>query len=816
MKTLNNLLKSVVPYSVVETSWKRFTHGNQTGEGFATVYRQLPWEGWKVLDRGSECTWSFDDEFDFFPIQPKKTYDIGNDERWYKEVTCSATRYLSKGELIETATANLYIYEQPVEGQDFQGREEALQRLKNFWLSESPPLVWVHGQPAIGKTSLIYNVARECPTSEVKVVYCNLEWLKNSPQKLGEFLTAIAVSINKVQELPSPHEISKDLLEIPSNFQMYLEEVESHLQGNLIIILDNIDRLLSPTSQENTSVYANWLTFLLECASSKISFTLVSSHSPERMHSHFPALNLLTSGGIASIEIGFLSRGESDKLLTRIKKYTPEALIRIYNLTNGHPFLLQIIGNSLAHYNKNDIFTLEQVNNLLKKNDLFILGSWYFNRLYSKPYCSEEGQKILRVLSATKEGYTSGELSQSSLIEADYQLRELRELGIVQQRENKWYIKVELLRLKLQSHPKERNPYSPNAVAVREQFQGREDVLQQLKELWIGEEVQSTLIYGQRRIGKSSLIHNAAHRFNAEVKIAYLNLQILGSPNSEEQAVSEFLLAITDSIAEVTAIKPPLDKEMLEQPYEAFRSYLAIVEEQLKESLIIALDEFESLPILIREGKLPDTFPDYLQECISAKIGFVVIAGHSPEEMFRTYLKNFFDKLISIQIKGFLSLKETRAVLTQFRDYTDEVSGKIHQLTHGQPLLVQIIGFMLTSRYPKVELFTYKQLEEILTEGKIFDLGSGYFSLLWSKISSCLAFQKVIVSLADEKEGLTSEELRIKLDAITRDISDNLLSSSLTILEEKEIIENKQEKWMIAVELFRIWLLGEKPHHKPG
>lgn len=413
-----------------------------------------------------------------------------------------------------------------------------------------------------------------------------------------------------------------------------------------------------------------------------------------------------------------------------------------------------------------------------------------------------------------KEGYTSTELNQSSLLEVDCQLRELQNIGIVQQKENRWYLNAELLRLNMQHQFKEANPYRPNSVVTKDNFKGREEALIRLKEFWTREKVQSTLIYGQRRTGKTSLVRNAAYNFYPKVIVADFNLQILGSLNSEGQMVGEFLLGIADSIQEATAIKPPSDKEILEQPYEAFRGYLATLEEQLQSNLIITLNEFEKLQIWIREEKIPETFTDYLAECISSKTGFAVIAGHSPEKMFRTYFKNFFDKLVPIQVRGFLSLEETRTVLTQFRHYTDDVVEKIYQLTNGQPLLVQTIGFQLVSRYPKVRFFTGKHLDEVFAEGKILNSGATYFRFLWRKASDCLAFQKITVILSSEPEGLTYEELRTKLDAITRDISDNLLSSSLDILEESEIIVNREERWVIAIELFRLWILQEKPHYE--
>jgi hypothetical protein len=55
------------------------------------------------------------------------------------------------------------------------------------------------------------------------------------------------------------------------------------------------------------------------------------------------------------------------------------------------------------------------------------------------------------------------------------------------------------------------NPYVVGDPVQGNLFVGREDVLRQLEELWvIGHHLQSVVLYGHRRMGKTSILLNAA------------------------------------------------------------------------------------------------------------------------------------------------------------------------------------------------------------------------------------------------------------------------------------------------------------------
>ncbi|MFM6023519.1 MAG: ATP-binding protein, partial [Dolichospermum sp.] len=73
------------------------------------------------------------------------------------------------------------------------------------------------------------------------------------------------------------------------------------------------------------------------------------------------------------------------------------------------------------------------------------------------------------------------------------------------------------------------NPYVIGDPVMGNLFIGREDIIRQLEELWLrGIQLQSVVIYGHRRMGKTSILLNAANSLDNQVKVVYVNLLKLG------------------------------------------------------------------------------------------------------------------------------------------------------------------------------------------------------------------------------------------------------------------------------------------------
>ena len=116
------------------------------------------------------------------------------------------------------------------------------------------------------------------------------------------------------------------------------------------------------------------------------------------------------------------------------------------------------------------------------------------------------------------------------------------------------------------------NPYIIGDPVEGNLFVGREDIMRQLEELWVtGHHLQSVVIYGHRRMGKTSILLNAARCLGEGVKVAYVNLLNVGD---SPQGVGEVLITICDGISEAVNLPPPNDADLLNLPYPIFKRYL--------------------------------------------------------------------------------------------------------------------------------------------------------------------------------------------------------------------------------------------------
>ncbi|MEH2451130.1 ATP-binding protein, partial [Nostoc sp.] len=318
------------------------------------------------------------------------------------------------------------------------------------------------------------------------------------------------------------------------------------------------------------------------------------------------------------------------------------------------------------------------------------------------------------------------------------------------------------------------NPYIVGDPVQGHLFVGREDIIRQLEELWVmGNQLQSVVLYGHRRMGKTSILLNAANCLGSQIQLAYVNLLRLGD---SPQGVGEVLMAICDEISQTVKLSPPTDADLLNLPYRTFERYLKQVEARLDGGLIIALDEFEKIEDLIEAKKIPIDFMGFLRGLVqmSSKVGFAFAGLHTLEKMTADYFHPFFGSLINIHV-GFQERAATRQILANPGnedfplDYIPEALDEIYALTHGQPYLVQLLGFQLVRGYndfvfeqgrSRDPVFTVEDVEAVINDPEFFKRGRYYFDGVWGQAARGADGQQAIIQLlAPQPEGLSLDVL---------------------------------------------------------
>ncbi|MDF0552239.1 ATP-binding protein [Kamptonema sp. UHCC 0994] len=363
------------------------------------------------------------------------------------------------------------------------------------------------------------------------------------------------------------------------------------------------------------------------------------------------------------------------------------------------------------------------------------------------------------------------------------------------------------------------NPYVIGDPVQGKLFVGREDIMRELKEFWVvSHRLQSVVLYGHRRMGKTSILLNVGNILGAKVHLAYINLLLVGQSN---QGVGEVLIKISDAISLAVNLPSPADEDFLKLPYITFERYLKQVVANLDGGLIIALDEFEKIEELIEAKKIDPDFMGFLRGLVqmSPKIAFALAGLHTLEEMTEDYFHPFFSSIIPIRV-GFLSPGATRQILANpdddfLLDYKPEAMDTIYQLTHGQPYLVQLIGFLLVRRYNDLvfemgktldPVFTREDVEAVINDPDFFIKGRYYFTGVWGQSAQgARGQQEILKVLAPHPEG-------INLEGIIQgtNMDEKTLNEAIETLKRHDVIQETNHKYHIIVELFRRWVLQNK------
>nr|WP_293110010.1 AAA-like domain-containing protein [Okeania sp. SIO2F4] len=361
------------------------------------------------------------------------------------------------------------------------------------------------------------------------------------------------------------------------------------------------------------------------------------------------------------------------------------------------------------------------------------------------------------------------------------------------------------------------NPYVIGDPVEGYLFVGCEDIMRQLKELWVmNSQLQSVVLFGHRRMGKTSILRNVAKSSGADVQVVYVNLQGLGAIS---QGMGEVFLAISDEISDTINLPPPETDELLRLPQRTFKFYLKQATQKLEnKGLIIALDEFETIEELINAQQLPPNFMAVLRGFVqmSPKIAFAFAGLHTLEEMTEDYFQPFFASVIPIRV-GFLNRPTTRQLLANpnpdfLLTYQAEAMDRIYDLTSGQPYLVQLLGFLLVRRYneqtfeegkPREPIFTVADVDAIIEKNELFQNGRYYFTGVWGQAGQDAPGQQDILKALAQYRGGCSHAILQQLTGL----DEAIINDALDTLFRHDVIVATEGNLKFAVELFRRWVV---------
>ncbi|MEZ4731509.1 MAG: effector-associated domain EAD1-containing protein [Caldilineaceae bacterium] len=246
------------------------------------------------------------------------------------------------------------------------------------------------------------------------------------------------------------------------------------------------------------------------------------------------------------------------------------------------------------------------------------------------------------------------------------------------------------------------SPYITGVPLTNQQviFVGRTDLSARVEQLLADRRRPPLLLYGQRRMGKTSLLLNLGRMLRTTIVPLFVDLQ--GSPsqaNDHTGLLYNLARAMIDSASEQRQMPLPLlsRDELVQDPFTRFNEWLDEVEKILgQNTALLLLDEFEALDHAFDENRFdPVRVLGMLRHLIQHRPRFkVLLAGsHTLDE-----LQRWSSYLINVQVVkvGYLKEAEARQLVEQpVEDFTlryePAASQRVLDLTRGHPFLVQLL-----------------------------------------------------------------------------------------------------------------------------
>lgn len=248
-------------------------------------------------------------------------------------------------------SGNPYQYNAPLSATGyFAGRQEAFAFIqRNLVGGQQQSALVILGKSQIGKSSFLRRLpdhidSHYCPirlSLRAGTVAGEQAWLSALGETVQEALQVLNIRSARLPDLPVPADELREAL-LGEYMQEGLRSLR--LDRHLLLLIDNADRLLTAVQQR--SLPRDTFDFLAKLLETHPRLDIVMAFD-----SRFET-DILSKGRPFATELTFrlseLTPDEVNALLTEPLEgkiaYEPEALDAVFELTNGHPYLTQLVG----------------------------------------------------------------------------------------------------------------------------------------------------------------------------------------------------------------------------------------------------------------------------------------------------------------------------------------------------------------------------------------------------------------------------------------------------------------------------------------
>ena len=366
------------------------------------------------------------------------------------------------------------------------------------------------------------------------------------------------------------------------------------------------------------------------------------------------------------------------------------------------------------------------------------------------------------------------------------------------------------------------NPYVIGVplTPAEEIFVGRTDISARIEQLLLDRRRHPLLLYGQRRMGKTSLLNNLGHLLPSTIVPLFVDLQGPASRAKDHAGLLYNLArAMIDSARKQRElVLPPLPQETLDRdPFTGFDEWLDRVELALGErTALLAFDELEALDQALAAGRFSETeVLGMLRHLIQHRPRFKTLLATSRS---LAELERWSSYLINVQVVqvGYLKDSEARRLIERpvknpVLRYAPEATEQVLALTRGHPFLVQLLCAEIVELKNEQDaagrrLATKEDVLAAVPEA--VSHGSFFFADIERNQVDAQGLL-LLRRLATRGEGqyVTAAELRAELPV------DFDLDAALAPLRRRDLIEEAAPGFRFQIELIRRYFTSGRDRH---
>ncbi|MCA9980443.1 MAG: hypothetical protein KDD89_06415, partial [Anaerolineales bacterium] len=354
---------------------------------------------------------------------------------------------------------------------------------------------------------------------------------------------------------------------------------------------------------------------------------------------------------------------------------------------------------------------------------------------------------------------------------------------------------------------------------AQEIFVGRRDISTRIEQLVLDPRRPPLLLYGQRRMGKTSLLRSLGRLLPSPI----LPLFVDGEGLAVASSYADFLLNMAWQMRQSASLQgltlPEPDSALLEtSPFTAFVQWLDAVENSLKatdyQMVLLTLDEFEAVDTVLDRGRFEaEDVMRMLRHLIQHRPFFkLLLAGSHTLREFQQWASY----LINVQtIKvDYLAMDEAKQLITQPTKgfalaYEPAAVARVLGLTRGHPHLVQLLCYVIVSlkneqALEKRWLVGVADVDTAVEEA--LEIGSFFFADIEQNQADEMGLA-ILRHIAQQGEYGTVDLLSLQAQFGGADglALEPALAQALDHLLQRDLLEVTEDAYRFQVEMIRRW-----------